>query len=104
MSKYVQGTYLIVVDLKNRVVTLSPGFRPRRVEIRYDQLVIALGNVTNFLGMPGLQEHGMPFRTLADAVRLRNHVIHALEEAGLQRINLSAHTLDLKQGKQLSKN
>jgi NADH dehydrogenase len=72
------------IDLKNRTVTLSPGFRPRRVQIHYDQLVIALGNVTNFLGMPGLQEHAMPFRTLADALKLRNHVIHALEEADFE--------------------
>src|SRR5262249_15205662 len=38
------------IDLKNKVVTLSPGFRPKRTEVHYDQLVIALGNVTNFLG------------------------------------------------------
>src|SRR5215831_7833543 len=72
------------IDLKNRVVTLSPGFRPRRTQVHYDQLVIALGNITNFLGLPGLQEHAMPFRTLADAIRLRNHVIHALEEADFE--------------------
>jgi NADH:quinone reductase (non-electrogenic) len=72
------------IDLKNRLVTLSPGFRPRRTQVHYDQLVIALGNVTNFLGLPGLQEHAMPFRTLADAIRLRNHVIHALEEADFE--------------------
>ena len=72
------------IDLQNRVVTLSPGFRPRKTQIHYDQLVIALGNVTNLLGMSGLQEHAMPFRTLADAVRLRNHVIHALEEADFE--------------------
>jgi NADH dehydrogenase len=72
------------IDLKNRLVILSPGFRPRRTQIQYDHLVIALGNVTNFLGLSGLQEHAMPFRTLADAVRLRNHVIHALEEADFE--------------------
>ncbi|MBI4474269.1 MAG: FAD-dependent oxidoreductase [Acidobacteria bacterium] len=72
------------IDLKNKVVTLNPGFRPRRTQIRYDYLVIALGNVTNFLGMPGMQEHAAPFRTLADAVSLRNHVIHALEEANFE--------------------
>ncbi|HEY2385197.1 MAG TPA: FAD-dependent oxidoreductase [Terriglobia bacterium] len=75
---------VVEIDLENRLVTLSPGFRPKRVQIHYDQLVIALGNVTNFFGMPGLQEHAMPFRTLADAVRLRNHVIHALEEADFE--------------------
>jgi NADH dehydrogenase len=72
------------IDLKNRVITLSPGFRPRRTQVHYDQLVIALGNVTNYLGLAGLQEHAMPFRTLADALRLKNHVIHALEEADFE--------------------
>ena len=31
--------------------------------------------------MPGITENAMPFRTLADAMALRNHVIHVLEEA-----------------------
>jgi NADH dehydrogenase len=72
------------IDLQERVVTLSPGFRPRRTELTYDYLVIALGAVTNFYGMPGMVEHAMPFRTLADAVALRNHMIHALEEADFE--------------------
>lgn len=69
------------IDLERRVVTVSRGFRPRRLEIPYDYLVIALGAVTNFFGMPGLVEHAMPFRTLAHALALRNRVIQALEEA-----------------------
>jgi len=31
--------------------------------------------------MPGMMENARPFRTLADALALRNHLIHALEEA-----------------------
>lgn len=72
------------IDLKKKVVTLNPGFRPRRLEIPYDYLVIALGGVTNFYGMPGMIEHAKPFRTLADAIVLRNHLIHALEEADVE--------------------
>src|SRR5579871_148365 len=45
------------IDLRNKTITLSAGFRPRRSVIHYDYLVIALGTVTNFMGMPGLQEH-----------------------------------------------
>ncbi len=73
------------IDLKNRVVSVSPGFRPRRTELAYDYLVIALGSVTNFSGMPGMLEHALPFKTLSDAIVLRNHVIHALEEADFER-------------------
>jgi NADH:ubiquinone reductase (H+-translocating) len=72
------------IDLANRVVTVSPGFRPRQLKLHYDYLVIALGNVTNFYGMPGMLENGIPFKTLADAMVLRNHVIRTLEEADVE--------------------
>jgi NADH dehydrogenase len=72
------------IDLRNQVVTISPGFLPRQLELKYDRLVIALGNVTNFYGMPGLIENALPFRTLADAMVLRNHLIHVLEEADVE--------------------
>jgi NADH dehydrogenase len=72
------------IDLDRQIITISPGFRPRQLQLHYDQLVIALGNVTNFHGMPGLMENAMPFRTLADAIVLRNHLIHVLEEADVE--------------------
>ena len=34
--------------------------------------------------MPGMIENAMPFRTLADAIVLRNHLIHVLEEADVE--------------------
>ena len=69
------------IDLSAQKVTVSPGFMPRRKELHFDYLVIALGNVTDFYGMPGMVENAFPFKTLADALALRNHVIHVLEEA-----------------------
>ena len=66
------------------IVTISPGFRPRQLGLKYDYLVITLGNVTNFHGMPGLIQNAMPFRTLAYAMVLRNHLIHVLEEADVE--------------------
>src|SRR5882757_3479530 len=72
------------IDLKNKIVTISPGFRPRHLQLKYYHLVIALGSVTNFYGMPGLIENALPFRTLADAMVLRNHLIHVLEEADVE--------------------
>src|SRR5579863_5677966 len=73
------------IDLKNKVVTVSAGFRPRLLKLPYDHLVIALGNITNYYGMPGMMENAMPFRTLADAMALRNHLIHVLEEADVEQ-------------------
>ncbi|HUB72431.1 MAG TPA: FAD-dependent oxidoreductase [Solirubrobacteraceae bacterium] len=73
------------IDLERRVVTLDAGLGSRALELRYDQLVLALGAVTDFRGVPGLPEHALPFKTLADAVRIRNHVIDALEQASVAR-------------------
>src|ERR1700746_1701925 len=72
------------IDLDGQIVTVSPGCRPRQLQLKYDYLVIALGNITDFHGMPGMIENAMPFRTLADAIALRNHLIHALEEADVE--------------------
>ena len=72
------------IDFEQRTVTTSPGFRPHAHVIAYDYLVFALGNVTDFRGMPGLPEHALPFKNLADALYLRNHVIRALEEAAIE--------------------
>jgi NADH dehydrogenase len=72
------------IDLVGKTVTLSHGFRPRPQTLQYDHLVIALGTVTDFRDMPGLHEHALPFKNLADALQLRNHVIHVLEEAAVE--------------------
>jgi NADH:ubiquinone reductase (H+-translocating) len=47
----------------------------------YDQLLLALGSVSRTLPVPGLSEHAIGFKGLADAIWLRNHVVEALEEA-----------------------
>ncbi len=49
--------------------------------LAYDHLVLAPGSVSRFLPIPGLSEHAVGFKSLADAIYLRNHVIEALEMA-----------------------
>lgn len=51
------------------------------VWIGYRDLVVALGSVVRALPIPGLAEHGLGFKDLADAIRLRNHVLRRLEAA-----------------------
>ncbi len=51
------------------------------VEVHYEQLVVALGAVARTLPIPGLAEHGLGFKSLADAIWLRNHVLQQLELA-----------------------
>lgn len=47
----------------------------------YDQLLLAVGSVSRVLPVPGLAEHAVGFKSLADAIYLRNHLIETLEEA-----------------------
>ncbi len=49
-------------------------------EQRYDELILALGSVSRLLPVPGL-ENAIGFKSLADAIWLRNHVIETLEAA-----------------------
>ena len=51
------------------------------VEISYERLVVALGAITRFLPIPGLSEHGVGFKDLADAIALRNRLLQQLERA-----------------------
>ncbi|HYN15415.1 MAG TPA: FAD-dependent oxidoreductase [Terriglobales bacterium] len=69
------------IDLAHRIVRLTPTFRPRKLELPYDCLVIAVGSTDDFSRIPGLADHAIPFRNLGDALRLRNAALHALEEA-----------------------
>jgi NADH dehydrogenase len=50
-------------------------------QVPYDQLLLALGSVSRVLPVPGLTEHAIGFKSLADAIWLRNHVIETLEAA-----------------------
>jgi NADH dehydrogenase len=60
-----------------RVETVEAG----AFELEYDRLVVAVGAVPRLFPIPGLAEHGMGFKSLADAIQLRNHVLRELEAA-----------------------
>jgi NADH dehydrogenase len=50
-------------------------------DVAYEQLVIAFGAVPRTFPVPGLAEHGLGFKDLADAIALRNRVLRELEAA-----------------------
>src|SRR4051794_40584154 len=51
------------------------------VNVGYEGLVIALGSISRALPIPGLAEHALGFKDLADAIQLRNHVLQRLDAA-----------------------
>jgi NADH dehydrogenase len=70
------------IDLPTRRVVISHGIgTTHRHEIESDHLVIALGAVTNFYNLPGLEGRALTMKTLGDAIYLRNRLIEHLEEA-----------------------
>ena len=66
----------IAIDLARKCVQLHNGLSEP-----YDTLVIAVGSVTNWYGVPGAQEHARPFKTIVDAMTLRARVVELFEMA-----------------------
>ncbi|MGY1715246.1 NAD(P)/FAD-dependent oxidoreductase [Geodermatophilus sp. SYSU D01106] len=71
------------------VLSLSHADRRARIapvegapyELSYDVLVMAAGSVARTLPIPGLAEHGIGFKTVGEAIYLRNHVLARLDAA-----------------------
>ncbi|MFF1512261.1 NAD(P)/FAD-dependent oxidoreductase [Streptomyces sp. NPDC058326] len=55
------------------------------VDLTYDELVIAPGSVSRTLPVPGLPDHGIGFKTVEEAIGLRNHVIEQMDIASSTR-------------------
>jgi len=64
------------IDLGARTVSVTDRSEP----LSYDVLVTALGGVTNYAGVEGAEKFSLPFRTLADADRLRQRMTTALDQ------------------------
>ncbi len=71
---------VVARDAARRTVTLLDPEGSER-ELRYDRLVVAHGSVSRVLPIPGLADHAIGFKSLADAIWLRNHVIQCMEVA-----------------------
>ncbi|TDD84881.1 NAD(P)/FAD-dependent oxidoreductase [Actinomadura darangshiensis] len=73
------------IDHASKRVTVQPaGSRTAGVadrDVGYDMLVVALGSISRTLPIPGLADCGIGFKTVEEAIFLRNHVIHQLDIA-----------------------
>jgi NADH dehydrogenase len=65
------------IDVERKTATVDTDGGPQIVH--WDELVIALGAVPRTVPVPGLHAHGRSFKTLAEAIDLRNHVLRELE-------------------------
>jgi NADH dehydrogenase len=71
------------VDLAARTVAVTTDDGGRMV--RWRELVLALGAVPRTVAVPGLAEHALSFKSLPDAINLRNHVLRELEAADAEQ-------------------
>ena len=72
------------IDLQKKTVLVSHGEDEHHHELPYDHLVLGLGTITNFYGIPGLKERALTMKSLGDAIHLRNRLIEHLEEADFE--------------------
>ena len=80
-ARFVEAT-VHRIDLDRRVVHTA-ALEGEAYDLPYDQLVLALGAMTNEKVIPG-SESAFTFKTLADAVVLRNHLIERFERADVE--------------------
>ena len=77
------------VDHAERTVTLSTLATEEEgtgsTRLTYDELVIAAGSVSRTLPVPGLADHAIGFKTVEEAIGLRNHVIEQMDIASSTR-------------------
>ena len=69
------------IDTEKRQVLVHSRRSAEPQTVPYDHLVLAMGSVPNFYGLPGLAEHAITLKTLEDAVGLRHRVLSQLERA-----------------------
>ena len=69
------------IDVINRRVVINYHDSDDHRALSYDHLVIAVDSSVEETILPGVSEHTFPFKTLGDALFLRNHVIGVLEMA-----------------------
>ncbi|MGP6159858.1 MAG: NAD(P)/FAD-dependent oxidoreductase [Vulcanimicrobiaceae bacterium] len=72
------------IDLAGRSVRFGNGVSDgaeRDECLTYDHLVLALGSASNYFGQHNVEREAFDFKSLLDAMRIRNHVIGMFERA-----------------------
>lgn len=72
------------IDLARKVVVAAHCHRCGIDVVPFDHLVLAMGSVPSFFGLPGVAEEALTIKSLSDATALHAHVIDKLEHADMQ--------------------
>jgi NADH dehydrogenase len=68
------------IEHARKTVTIQPIDGPA-TEMSYDHIIVAPGSVSRTLPIPGLRERGIGFKTIGEAIYLRNHILDRLDVA-----------------------
>lgn len=71
---------IVKIDHASRIAVLDPLEGPTR-ELAYDTIVVCPGSIARTLPIPGLHEQGIGFKSVAEAIYLRNHVLERMDAA-----------------------
>lgn len=77
--RVITGTVTAIAHARKTATVQSVAGGPW--EIAYDHIVVAPGSVSRTLPIPGLREHAVGFKTLGEAIWLRNRVLERLDVA-----------------------
>ena len=77
----VRQAQVMAIDFAKKTATVMQGARLTPVELKYDELVLALGTGVDLSRIPGMADHALTMKDLTDAHMLRTHVIGCLETA-----------------------
>jgi NADH dehydrogenase len=72
------------IDLEQKVAHLVPDARSLQRVLTFDHLVLTVGGVPNFFGNKGIEAEALTFKSLEEAVLIRNHIIDMFERADFE--------------------
>jgi len=68
-------SYVTAIDLKAQTVSVTSYEKT----LNYDVLVLAVGGITNYVGVEGAEQYSLPFRKLVHANNIRRRMVAALD-------------------------
>lgn len=84
---FLRDTIINIDPVKKNVELQNTG------KVPYEYLVVALGAVTNFYNLPGIQENSFPLKTIEDGLALECHFEQIFRERHEKKIHTQLHVV-----------